>query len=133
MTEQELVERSWSSFLEGDEYYEVLVIDDILAAVLLAAISALVGWLVKRCLNANFDAEKLDRLVRWSCKVASRTPAAEQLGLDADAIYAAHGNRLATAIVKTRKGLKRRDLGALEREFPQPVGFANSPEFPEDA
>lgn len=134
MTEPELTARTMRNFVQGDgDTYEVFILDDLLATVILAAIGALIGWLVKRCLNANFDSEKLDRLVRWSCKVAARTDAAHQLALDADAIYSRHGNRLATAIVMTRKGLKRRELKQLESLHPQSVAFANTPEFPEDA
>jgi hypothetical protein len=134
MTEQELVTRTMQNFVGGDdEFYEVFILDDLLATVILAGIGAIVGWLVKRCLNANFDAEKLDRLVRWGCKVAARTKEAKQIGLDPEGIYEQHGERLAFAITKTRKGLKRRDLRALERANPQPIGFANTPEFPEEA
>lgn len=134
MTERELVDRVMSNFRKGDtETYEEIAVDAMLEAVLIAAMTQIVAWLVRRCLDANLDTTKLDRLVRWGCKRAAKTDVAERAEFTAEMIYADYGDRMAMAIIKTRKGLKRREMKKLEQAFPKPTTFANTPEFPEDA
>jgi uncharacterized hydantoinase/oxoprolinase family protein len=124
MTEYELVARTMTNLVDGEE------LDDLSVAVIAAAISAIIAWLVRRCLDATLDVEKLDRLVRWGCKIAARSDAADQLGMNAKAIHAAFGDRMANAIIKTQKGLRYRELQALRQRFPQ---RASTRELPEDA
>lgn len=132
MNEQELVQRTYQNFLGDPDRPQIIGIDDIIEAIILAAIGTAVSWLVKRCLNANFDAEKLHKIVRWSLKRAARTPQAMGRGLTADVLYQRYGDRLAAAIVTTRNGLKRQEMVALQQAYPQNHAV-NTPEFPSDA
>ncbi len=138
ITEESLVQRVYENVRRGDgRFPRIFVIDDILEAVLLAAIGALVSWLVKRCLNNYFHVvnahARMLRLTRWSCKVASRTPEAIHLHMDADGIFRAHGERIAAATFATRTQLE--DEGRIPEllALAPPRSNIMESEFPEDA
>jgi hypothetical protein len=127
--EQALTEQAFQAFLEGDsDFPQIFVLDDILAALALAALGAAVGWLVNRCLNHEFNEDKLRRLVRWSCKQAAQIPQAKVAHLTAEQIDAEYGDRYHRALKTT---YLRTDVAALRAS--RPVALMALPDLPEDA
>lgn len=125
MNEQALIERVHQSFLRDSEKHEL---DSILEAALIEAIAYAIGWLVRRCLNANLDVVQLHKVLVWACRKAERN---RKHGLTKGELYRLYGDRLARAIVVTRNGLKRREMLQLQQQFPQST-FANAKVLPDD-
>lgn len=122
MNEQALTDEAMGYFVEGDPRYpQIIGLDDLLAAAVVAAIAAAVSWMVKKCLNSSFNEHKLRRLVRWGCKQGAASPAGTQLGLTAESMDERYGDRMAFALIKTHDRVRPRLIcGGMPDEHPMP-------------
>jgi len=129
MTQDQLVAQTADNFKAGNSKYpQLFVIDDFLYIVVVAAISGAISWMVQRCLNHEFSAEKVRRLVRWSCRGAVQ----EHPGvITAEELDSLHGDRMSEAIKTTYDQLGPDGLSQVRETHNVYLGLP--PEMPEGA